>query len=148
MKAKKTWLQKLHDSKDLPKVVKMNAEGAKRWGGKTMAIPSPMEVNEIMRGVKKGRIITINGIREQIAKKHKAEIGCPITTGIFAWIASHAAEEERLAGKKRITPYWRTIKSDGQLNEKYPGGIKAQKRMLEEEGHEIVQKGKKFRVMM
>jgi hypothetical protein len=145
---KKTWNEKLHDAKDLPRVIKLNAEAQKRWGGKTMVIPAPIEVDEIMKTVKKGKILTINDIRRRLSEKHKVETACPITTGIFAWIASHAAEEERLAGKKRITPYWRTIKSTGELNEKYPGGIEAQKKMLEEEGHEIVQKGKKLRVVM
>lgn len=145
---KKTWNEKLNDAKDLPKIVKLNAEGAKKWGGKTLVIPAPIEVDKIMRSVKKGKVITINEIRQKIAKNHKGEIGCPITTGIFAWIASHAAEENRKAGKKRITPYWRTIKSDGQLNEKYPGGIAAQKRALQAEGHEIVKKGTKYKVVM
>lgn len=145
---KKTWSEKLNDAKDLPRVIKLNAEAQKRWGGKTMVIPAPIEVDEIMKTAKKGKILTINDIRTQLAKKHKVETACPITTGIFAWIASHAAEEERLAGKKKVTPYWRTVKSTGELNDKYPGGIAAQKRMLEEEGHEIVQKGKKYRVVM
>lgn len=145
---KKTWSEKLNDAKDLPRVIKLNAEAQKRWGGKTMVIPAPIEVDEIMKTAKKGKILTINDIRTQLAKKHKVETACPITTGIFAWIASHAAEEERLAGKKKVTPYWRTVKSTGELNDKYPGGIEAQKRMLEEEGHEIVQKGKKYRVVM
>ncbi len=148
MKTKKTWIQKLNDAKDLPRIIKLNAEAEKRWGGKTMIIPAPIEVDEIMKTVKKGKYITINDIRSELSKNHKVDIACPITTGIFAWIASHAAEEERLAGKKRITHYWRTIKSTGELNDKYPGGIKAQKRMLEEEGHEIIQNGKKFRVVM
>lgn len=145
--SKKSWTEKLNDAKDLPRIIKLNAEAQKRWGGKTMVIPAPIEVDEIMKTAKKGKILTINDIRYQLSKKHKVETACPITTGIFAWIASHAAEEERLAGKKRITPYWRTIKSTGELNEKYPGGIAAQKKMLEEEGHEIVQKGKKYRVV-
>lgn len=145
---KKSWCEKLNDAKDLPKIIKLNAEAQKRWGGKTMVIPAPIEVDEIMKTVKKGKVLTINDIRSQLSKNHKVETACPITTGIFAWIASHAAEEERAAGKKRITPYWRTIKSTGELNEKYPGGIEAQRRMLEDEGHEIVQKGKKYRVVM
>jgi len=148
MKTKKTnrksWTEKLNDSKDLPKIVKLNAEGAKKWGGKTMAIPSPIEVNEIMKGVKKGKVITINDIREKIAEKHNTDIACPITTGIFAWISANAAEEERKTGKKKITPYWRTIKSTGELNDKYPGGMEAHKRALLAEGHEIVKKGKKY----
>ena len=147
-KSKKSWTEKLNDAKDLPKIIKLNAEAAKRWGGKTMVIPAPIEVNEIMKTVKKGKILTINDIRKKLSEKHKVEAACPITTGIFAWIASHAAEEARLAGKKRITPYWRTIKSDGVLNEKYPGGAIIQKKMLESEGHEIIKTGKNYKLVM
>ena len=73
-------------------------------------------------------------------------MGCPITTGIFAWIAAHAAQEAELAGVKRITPYWRTLKAGGELNPKYPGGIDAVRARLEAEGHRIVQKGKRWLV--
>jgi len=145
---KKSWNEKLNDAKDLPRVIKLNSEAQKKWGGKTMVIPAPIEVDAIMKTVKKGKILTINDIRKQLSENHKTETACPITTGIFAWIASHAAEEDRKSGKKRITPYWRTIKSDGQLNDKYPGGIAAQKRALQAEGHEIVKKGTKYKVVM
>ena len=144
MKTKKSWIEKLHDNKDLPKVVKIEGKMSTRWGTGTCAIPAPIEVNEIMRRVPKGKLITINQIREIVAKKHKANIGCPITTGIFAWISAGAAEEERARGKKDITPYWRTLKGEEELNPKYPLGIKFQKEILENEGHKVMQKGKKF----
>ena len=57
----------------------------------------------------------INQIREKLAKRHKATIGCPITTGIFASIAARAAAEELAEGKKHITPYWRTLKIKGEI---------------------------------
>ena len=41
------------------------------------------------------------------------------------------------------TPFWRTLKANGELNEKYPGGALAQKEKLEAEGHTIIQKGRK-----
>ena len=93
--------------------------------------------------VPEGRLITINEIRERVAKKHKATIGCPITTGIFAWIAAHAAEEASDAGATSITPYWRTLKVGGELNPKYPGGIDRLKALLEAEGHSVITKGKR-----
>jgi hypothetical protein len=96
---------------------------SKRWGTETVAIPAPIEVDALMKKVPKGKLITINKIRSAIAKKHKATIGCPITCGIFAWISAQAAEEEANQGKKNTTPYWRTLKSDGSINEKYPGEI-------------------------
>jgi hypothetical protein len=144
MKLRISWQEKLADSKYLPKVIKIEGKMSKRWGRGTCAIPAPVEVDEIMRKVRKGKLITINQIRSIVAKKHKATIGCPITTGIFAWIAANAAEEARAEGKKRITPYWRTLKTGGELNPKYPGGVKAQSAHLREEGHTIEPgKGKK-----
>lgn len=120
---------------------------SKRWGTGTVVIPAPIEVDEIMRRVPEGKLTTINEIRAALAKKHKATIGCPITTGIFAWVAAGAAEEHRQKGEKNITPYWRTLKTGGEINEKYPGGVEEQTKLLEKEGHEVVQKGKKYVVV-
>lgn len=141
---KKTAVEKLHDSKGLPKVEKITGKLSKRWGTGTVAIPAPIEVDALMKKVPKGKLITINKIRSAIAKKHKATIGCPITCGIFAWISAQAAEEEANQGKKNTTPYWRTLKSDGSINEKYPGEISMQKAYLEAEGHKVIQKGKRY----
>jgi hypothetical protein len=131
IRQRKSWREKLAESKDLPK---------------TMVIPSPAEVNEVMRRVPKGRLATISEIRVCLAKKHSPDIACPMTTGIFAWIAAHAAEESGTAGEKNITPYWRTLKTGGELNPKYPGGIPALKKLLAAEGHKVVKKGGKFLV--
>jgi len=144
---KKSWSEKLKDSKGLPKVEEITDKMSKRWGTGTVVIPAPMEVNEIMRRVPKGKLITINEMRAALARKHGATIGCPITTGIFAWIAANAAEEQRQQGEKDITPYWRTLKTGGVINEKYPGGVEAQKKLLEKEGHRVVQKGKTYAVV-
>ncbi|MBI4523792.1 MAG: MGMT family protein [Deltaproteobacteria bacterium] len=144
MAKKKTWREKLSDTKDLPKVVLPKENAQKHWKGNSMAVPSPMEVNQIMAKVPKGKLITIDEIRKRIARKHKADIGCPLTCGIFTWLSAHAAAEELAAGKKRITLYWRTLKTGGELNPKYPGGIDEQKKHLESEGHRVIQKGRKY----
>ena len=136
-KARKSWQEKLADSKDLPKVVEITGKMSTRWGTGSVCIPAPREVDEIMGKVPRGKLITINQIREIVARKHGATIGCPLTTGIFAGIAARAAEEAAAEDKKDITPYWRTLKSKGELNEKYPGGVEAQAVHLEEEGHTI-----------
>ncbi|HRY60116.1 MAG TPA: MGMT family protein [Patescibacteria group bacterium] len=136
---KPTWLEKLKKKGDLPKVVKLSGNKAKRWGGKTLAIPCPEDVAAIMKKVPKGKVITTGDIRTKIAKKYKAEAGCPLTTGIFTWIAANASEEADLG-----IPYWRTLKTGGELNDKYPGGIMFQKSALKKEGHKVVQKGKKW----
>jgi hypothetical protein len=142
-KNKPTWTEKLHNSKGYPKVEVLDQRMSKHWGQGTIVIPAPIEVDELMRQVPVGKVTTINNIRQAIAKKHGATIGCPITTGIFSWIAAHAAEEQRANGEANTTSYWRTLKVGGMLNEKYPGGINCQRLHLESEGHVIFQKGKK-----
>jgi alkylated DNA nucleotide flippase Atl1 len=149
-KKRKSWREKLTDNKGLPKVEKITPKMAGRWGtkvGDTVVIPAPIEVDEIMKKVPKGKLITINEIRGTLARKHNATIGCPITTGIFARIAAEAAAEATTEGEKNITPYWRTLKAGGVINEKYPGGVDAQKKLLEKEGHKVIQKGKKYVVV-
>ncbi len=141
MKARKSWREKLADSKGLPKV---EGKMSTRWGAGTMVVPAPFEVDELMRRVPKGKLVTINELRAALAEKHNVSIACPITTGIFSWIAAHAADEAAKEGAKRNTPYWRTLKSGGELNPKYPGGIPALKRQLQSEGHKVTARGKRF----
>jgi alkylated DNA nucleotide flippase Atl1 len=123
---RKSWQEKLADSKDLPRVVEINERMSQRWGTGTCVIPAPMEVDTLMRKVPKGKVTTINEIRAALARRHCASIGCPITIGIFAGISARAAEEAAAEGKRNVTPYWRTLKSGGELNPKYPGGVEAQ----------------------
>lgn len=147
-RAKKSWEEKLLDDKDLPKVFDTrNQKISKRWGEGLCAIPRPRDVDALMKKVPKGKLTTINELRAAVARQHKADFGCPITTGIFAWIAANAAAELQEAGRKRVTPYWRTLKTGGEVNPKYPGGVEAQRKLLEAEGHTCVKKGKRMLVV-
>jgi hypothetical protein len=143
-KRKKSWGEKLADSKDLPKKGKIEGKMSKRWGEGTMVIPAPIEVDAAMKKVRRGKLTTIDALRKSLAKKHGTTIACPITTGIFAWIAAHAADEAEQQGRARVTPYWRTLKAGGELNSKYPGGIKNLRARLVAEGHRIVKKGARY----
>lgn len=146
MRTKKTWNEKLADAKDLPRVIKLTGAARRRWGGATMVIAAPAEVDKLMKRVPKGRVTTINALRGALARAHRVEAACPITTGIFAWIAAHAAEESAAAGMKRTTAWWRTLKGAGELNPKYPGGVAEQQRRLAAEGHRFTRRGAKIRV--
>jgi hypothetical protein len=142
MRRKTTWREKLADDKGLPQVMTVDGKRQPQWNG-VMVIPSPRQIDEIMNQVPTGKLTTINDIRTLLARKHKADFACPMTTGIFAWIAAHAAEESREAGEPHITPYWRTLKNGGELNPKYPGGVDAIRQKLEAEGHQVVERGKR-----
>lgn len=144
VKTRKSWREKLADDKGLPKVDRVEGKLSPRWGTGVMLIPAPREVDALMKRVPRGQVTTINELRTALAKKHQADFACPMTTGIFSWIAAHAAAEAAAEGRKRITPYWRTLKSGGELNPKYPGGIPALKKLLRGEGHKVEQRGKRF----
>lgn len=144
MKPRKSWREKLADNKGLPKVAEVTGKMSRRWGTGTMVIPAPLEVDALMKQVPKGKVATINELRSALATRHHVNFACPMTTGIFCWIAAHAAEEAAQAGAGRITPYWRTLKAGGELNPKYPGGIESVAKHLRAEGHKFTHKGKRL----
>ncbi|MGA2244828.1 MAG: hypothetical protein ABSH48_07515 [Verrucomicrobiota bacterium] len=144
---KKTWSEKLADDKDLPKVCEATGKLGKRWGEGRFVIPAPREVDALMKQVPRGRLATINDLRAALARRHKTDFTCPITTGIFSWIAANAAAEQEAKGKKRITPFWRTLKAGGEINPKYPGGAEGVARRLRAEGHKIEAKGRRLVVV-
>lgn len=141
--AKETFNEKLQDSGDLPKIVEINdPKSIARYGGTKLLIAPPLAYDEIMKKVPEGQVITSDYIRSYLSKKYGADNTCPLTAGIFINIAAHASVER--GGDE--TPYWRTLKKDGELNEKYPEGIEGHKFHLEMEGHTVVQKGKRYYV--
>ena len=140
---KKSWREKLEDSKDLPKIVKPKGKGAERYGD-CMLVPSPIQVDALMKKVRKGKVMTIAQMRKKLPKENDATSTCPLCSGIFAWVAAHAAQEAEDEGRKRITPWWRTVKAKGELNPKYPGGMGEQAKRLRKEGHILVKRGNKL----
>ena len=140
--AKKTFNEKLQFSGDLPKVEKLtNPRLVERYKADTLVIAAPLEYDRLMKKVPAGKLTTIDRMMAYMAKKHHAGCACPMTAGIFVNIAACASEERE---GKNETPWWRTLKKGGILNEKFPGGIESQKIRLEAEGHKIFQKGKKW----
>ena len=136
---KKDFNAMLHDSKDMPKFQMITDEKSiEKYGGSKMYFAPPMDYDKIMKLVPWGKVITVGAIREYFAKMNGADFTEPITAGVFvsiaAWASHQRAEDE--------TPWWRTLKANGELNPKYPGGVEAQKKKLEAEGHSIVQKGR------
>lgn len=114
MSKKKTWREKLRNDNGLPRVAEIDERMSSRWGEGTVVIPAPREVDELMRAVPEGKLTTVNHLRETLARRHGATIGCPITTGIFARIAAEAAAEDEKDGRVDITPYWRTLRRAGK----------------------------------
>lgn len=129
----------LHDSKDMPKFqIITDQKSIEKYGGSRMFFAPPIDYDNVMKKIPYGKVITIGKIREYFAKLNGADFTEPITAGIFVSIAAWASYQRT----DDETPYWRTLKADGELNPKYPEGIELQKKLLEKEGHTIIQKGR------
>lgn len=136
---KKDFNEMMNNNKNMPKIVDLDEEGAKKWGGKRMIIAPPLYYDAVMKRIPEGKVVTLSEIRKHIAEENNADITCPLTAGIFTNICAWASYQR----DNDITPYWRVLKGDGELNPKYPESIELQKQKLESEGHEIITKGKK-----
>lgn len=129
----------LKDGKDMPKIVEITDEKSiEKYGGRRMYFAPPLDYDAVMRRIPEGKLITVGNIREYFAKQNGADFTDPITAGIFCSIAAWASFQR----PNDKTPYWRTLKANGELNPKYPGGVDEQKKLLEAEGHTIIKKGR------
>lgn len=155
---KMTWLEKSEDKKTLPKILELEKgfpcyNALQKMGlepGERIILVNPSEIMPIMAKIPRGKVITLKEICQKIAKNHRVKGCCTLTSGIFIMTIANAAEEANNKNndlKLAKIPYWRTLKNDGFLNEKYPGGVMAQKQKLEKEGFKIISKGKKFQVL-
>ena len=124
------------------KIVVIPPKRQKRFGRGKMLIPSPLDVEALIRSIPRGKVITQSQLRERLAQAAGVDCACPMTTGIFVRITAEAAAEDERAGKSRITPYWRVVRDDGSLLEKLPGGLTMQAARLESEGRTIDRTGK------
>jgi len=111
LKSRIPWREKLERPQE-PKLVRIPPKMA-RFGKGTMLIPTPKLVDQLLRRIPKGKLVTVGEIRKRLAMDFAADLTCPLTTGIFVRIIAEAAEEDRANGRQRVAPYWRVIKDDG-----------------------------------
>ncbi len=137
---KKDFNAMLHERRDMPRIQTItDATSIEKYGGDRMYFAPPVDYDEVMRRVPFGKLTTVGEIREYFARCSGADFTEPITAGVFVSIAAWASFQR----ESDKTPYWRTLKANGELNPKYPGGVGEQKALLEREGHTVVQKGRK-----
>ena len=112
-----------------------------------MVISTPLEIEAYVRKIPKGKLATLVTLRNVIADQHGTTITCPVTTGLFLNIVARAAAEQEMMGAKRVTPWWRVVRTDGTLNEKFPGGVAEHEKRLVAEGHVVKAKSRSKRVV-
>ena len=137
--AKKNFNAMLQNSKDMPKIqIITDKKSIEKYGGNRMFFAPPLDYDRVMRRIPCGKLITVGDIRAHFARENQVDFTDPITAGIFVAICAWASFQRTIDE----TPYWRTLKANGELNPKYPGGAEAQKAKLETEGHTVVTKGR------
>lgn len=129
----------LQEDKGMPKMqIVTDAKTIEKYGGECMYFAPPLAYDRVMKTIPFGKVTTVGEIRSYFARINDADFTEPITAGVFVSIAAWASEQR----ETDKTPYWRTLKANGQLNPKYPGGVEAQKAKLEAEGHTVIQRGR------
>jgi hypothetical protein len=116
---KKSWVQK-RDCGKVPHVTIIDKAFAGIPAGSKLLISSPLEIDQFVRSVPKGKIIEPQDMRKELAKHHQADATCPVSTGIFLRIVAEAALEEYKSGMNlsKIAPFWRVIKQGTPLSKK------------------------------
>lgn len=129
----------LHKDTDMPKIqIVTDKATVRKYGGDRMFFAPPIAYDQIMRTVPYGKLLTVGAIREHLAKANNADFYRPY----YSWNLRVHRGLGQLSALPDETPYWRTLKANGELNSKYPGGIEAQKEKLKAEGHIVIQKGR------
>ena len=93
-----------------------------------MIKPSASTVEAVVSKIPRGKLITLEQLRNEIAAKYKVQTSCPAHTTKILQILSKEDEP---------TCYWRVIKKKGELIAKFPGGIEGHALLLEKEGLKI-----------
>ncbi|MEM8796625.1 MAG: hypothetical protein AAGE61_13735 [Pseudomonadota bacterium] len=118
-----------------PKIVDMDKDFAGIRAGERMLVGTPMMVNDYVSKIPTGEVRSIERLRNELARRHKCDKMCPVSTAIFVRIVAEAAIEEMDAGKQvdQVAPFWRVIAPGDKIAKKLsidPGWI-AHQRTLE-----------------
>ncbi len=135
MKQKKSWTEKFQSSR--PHEVKpapIDIAGMKK--GEIMLIPSPAIVAKFIAGISRGESMDVKTFRRKLARRYKAEVTCPITTGFHLRTVAEAALEAHKQGKAltEITPFWRVLDAEAPTTAKLSCGTAFVAKLRRQEG--------------
>ena len=99
-----------------------------------MLLPSPATVETLLMKISEKKLITTNLICKELTREFKVQGTCPVTT--------KKALQALLDNPSSTLPYWRVLKTNGELITSFSKSAKDQGSRLQQEGFKIDSKGK------
>jgi len=115
----KTAREKLAQKKD-KKIVVLDHAFAGMESGQRMFVATPTLVDRYIRKIPYGETRSIVRLRNELARNHRCDAACPMSTSIFIRISAGAALEELAEGASidEVTPFWRVLTSKDKITKK------------------------------
>lgn len=105
-----TWKTRVAKAK-AAHVVVIESDFAGIRAGSRLLIASPDILVRYLMQIPSGETRTIQRLRNELARRHRADATCPVTTAIYLRAVAEAAWEDLAGGADRdaVPPFWRVI---------------------------------------
>jgi hypothetical protein len=115
----RTWREK-RDLRKQPKRVLLEADFAGVKAGQMLFVGTPQLLDAYLRRIPRGETRTIERLRRELARAHRCDATCPVSTAIFLRIAAEAAWEDLESGRgvDEVAPFWRVIEPGSTIAKK------------------------------
>jgi len=122
--ARKSWPEKLADPR-LHEIKPAPIDIAGMKAGELMLVPTARMIDAFIRAIPTGKAMGVKELRAALARRFRAQVCCPITTGFHLRTVAEAAYEAHLdgLGVEAITPFWRVIDAGAPTARKLACGI-------------------------
>lgn len=117
----RTAIEKLNADKKAKKVILDFPFGGMK-PGQTMFVGTPKIIDRFIQKIPFGQTRTIYAMRNALARQHKSDGMCPVSTAIFVRTCAEAALErlDQGATLAEVTPFWRLIDSSEKIAKRLP----------------------------
>jgi hypothetical protein len=106
----KSWFEKFHNGRK-PEIETCLKDFSGIPANEKFLISTPAEIDAYIRSIPKGKSVSFQTMKRDIALDHGVEYMCPLTAGIFTRIVSELAFENLQKGERldSVTPFWRVV---------------------------------------
>ena len=115
---KKTYAEKMAKP-DKPEIVILEKPALGCPAGAKLLIPTPRMIEAYVMAIPRGETRTPQQMRERLAADQKADVACPLTSGIFLRIVCEASLDP---DTDVDAPFWRVVDPKSPLAKKLPCG--------------------------